>query len=77
MKSHGVVYIVVMLVVSFALAGTERLAFQTVFGYVTLIGAIGGLTVAATAFDRARLETPPILDLDEQPALATQRLGLL
>jgi hypothetical protein len=76
-KSHGVLYIVVMLLVSFALAGTERLAFQTVFRYVALIGVIGGLTVAVAAFDRARLEAPPILDLEEQPALPTQRLGLL
>jgi hypothetical protein len=76
-KSHGVVYIVVMLSLSFVLAGTERLAFQTLVRYVTLIGTIGGLTVAVAAFDRARLEAPPILGLDEQPALPTQRLGLL
>jgi hypothetical protein len=76
-KSHGIFYIVVMLVLSFALAATERLAFQTVFGYVALMSAIGGLTVAAAAFDRVRLEAPPILDLEEQPALPTQRLGLL
>jgi hypothetical protein len=77
MKSHGVVYIVVMLLLSFALAGTERLAFQTVLWYVALIAAIGGLTLAVAAFDRARLEAPPILDLEEQPALPIQRLGLL
>jgi len=76
MKSHGVLYVVLMLLLSFALAGTERLAFQTVFRYVALIGAIGGLTVAAAAFDRARLEVPPMLDLEEQPASPTQRLGL-
>ncbi|HEX7794595.1 MAG TPA: hypothetical protein VF456_09605 [Vicinamibacterales bacterium] len=76
-KSHGVVYIVVMLLLSFVLAGTERLAFLTIVRYATLIGAIGGLTVAVAAFDRARLEAPPILGLDEQPALPTQRLGLL
>jgi uncharacterized YccA/Bax inhibitor family protein len=77
MKSHGVVFIVVTLVLSFVLAGTERFACQTIGRYLALIGAIGGLTVAAAAFDRARLEAPPILDLDEQPALPTQRLGLL
>jgi hypothetical protein len=77
LKSHGVVYIVVMLVLSFVLAGTERVAFQAMVRYVALIGAIGGLTVAVAAFDRARLEAPPILDLDEQPALPIQRLGLL
>jgi hypothetical protein len=77
MKSHGVVYIVVTLVLSFVLTGTERFACQTIGRYLALIGAIGGLTVAAAAFDRAGLEAPPILDLDEQPALPTQRLGLL
>jgi hypothetical protein len=76
-KSHGALYVLVMLLLSFALAGTERLAFQAVVRYVALMIAIVGLTAAAAAFDRARKDPPPILDCEEEPALPTLRLGLV
>jgi hypothetical protein len=75
-KSQGVLYVVIMLCLSFALAGTERFAFQVPLRYVVLMSAIVGLTAAAVAFDRARLDVPPVLDFEEQSSFPIVRLGL-
>lgn len=77
LKSQGMLSALVMLGWCFGLAGAERLAFQGVFQYAFLISTLVGLAAGAFAFDRARLNVPPILDFEEETSFPTLRLGLL
>jgi hypothetical protein len=75
-KVTGVVFLASVLFGSFALAWVQRGAFETTTGYVALLTALLGLSVGVRAFDRGSHGPAITLDLDEQPALPTQRLDL-
>jgi hypothetical protein len=77
LKSHGVLYVVTMLCVSFALALIERFALTALFRYIVLIGVAVAISAALVACDRAWRSFPLELDLEEEPPLPTQRLGLV
>jgi hypothetical protein len=75
-KLTGVVFLASVLSGSFALAWVERGSLETATGYVALLTVLLGLSVGVRAFDRASRGPAAVLDLDEQPALPTQRLNL-
>jgi hypothetical protein len=75
-KLMGVVFLVAVLSGSFALAWVERGSFETTTGYVALLTTLLGLSVGVSLFDRASRGPAVPLDLDEEPALPTQRLNL-
>jgi hypothetical protein len=75
-KLIGVVFLASVLSGSFALAWVERGSFETAAGYVALLAILLGLSVGVRAFDYASRGPAAALDLDEQPALPTQRLDL-
>ena len=75
-KARGVVFLAAVVSVSFALAWAERFALETATGYVALLTVLLGPSVGMRAFGRASLGPAVVLDLDEQPALPTQRLNL-
>jgi hypothetical protein len=75
-KLTGVVFLASVLSGSFALAWVERGSLETATGYVALLTILLGLSVGVRAFDRASRGPAAVLDLDEQPALPTQRLNL-
>jgi hypothetical protein len=76
LASRGVAATVVLLLVSFILALIERFALTSSAGYLTLVATMVGLVAGVRAFDRAWRPPAPLLDLDEPPPLATQRLDL-
>ena len=76
LKSRVVLYVVTMLVVSYVLASIERFALTAAFRYILLVGVAMAIGGALAAFDRAWRSVAVELDLDEEPPLPTQRLGL-
>jgi hypothetical protein len=76
LTSRGVASVAVLLFVSFTLAKIERFALMAPAGYLMLVATMIGLSVGLRAFDRASREPAGPLDLDEPPALPTQRLDL-
>jgi hypothetical protein len=62
---------------TFALAWVERRSFETAAGYAALLTVLLGLSMGVRAFDHASHGPAAALDLDEQPALPTQRLDLV
>jgi len=78
LKSHGVLYVVTLLVLCFVLAAIERFALETIVRYAAFVGVEVGFAAALAAFDRAGRHGLVVLDVDEeQPLLPTLRLGLL
>jgi hypothetical protein len=75
-KSQGLVFLAAVVSVSFALAWAERSVLETATGYVVLLTILLGLSVGMRTFDRASIGPAVAIDLDEQPALPTQRLNL-
>jgi hypothetical protein len=75
-KLVGVVFLASVLSGSFALAWVERTAFESAAGYVALLTVLLALLVSVRVFDRSAQGSAVALDLDEQPALPTQRLNL-
>jgi hypothetical protein len=75
-KLIGVAFLASVLFGSFTLAWVERSAFETATGYVALLTILLGLSVSMMVFDHASRGPAVALDLDEQPALPTQRLNL-
>ena len=65
-----------LVLVSFALAWMERWSFRSAAGYVALLTVLGGLSLSLAVFERASSGPAVAPDLDEQPALPTQRLNL-
>jgi hypothetical protein len=76
LKSQAVMYVITMLVVSFALASIERAALTAIFRYAVLIGVAVGIIAAVAVFDRFWRNEPMDFDLEEEPPLPTQRLRL-
>jgi hypothetical protein len=77
LKSRGPAYVGVVLLVSYALAWVERTALAATPAYVlVLVGGVIGLSAGVAAFDRARIFSPHVLDLDEDVPSPTQRLNL-
>jgi hypothetical protein len=76
LRVRGVASAVALLPVSFALAWVERFAMTTTAGYLTLVVTMVGLTAGVVAVDRASRGPATPLDLDEAPAVPTQRLDL-
>jgi hypothetical protein len=64
------------LLVSYAVAGLERLAFTGTGGTAALLAALALLAAGVAQADRLQRQTREPIDLDEPPAPATQRLGL-
>jgi hypothetical protein len=75
-KSSGVLFLVAVVSVTFALAWAERMALQTATGYVALLTILLGLTASVRVLDRVSSGPAVALDLDEQPSFPTQRLNL-
>ena len=71
-----VMFLLSVLIGSFALSWVERRSFETTTGYVALLTILAAVTVGVRVFDRASDAPAVTLDLDEQPALPTQRLNL-
>ena len=69
-------FLLSVLVGSFTLSWVERRSFETATGYVVLLTILAAVTVGVRVFDRASGAPAVTLDLDEQPALPTQRLNL-
>jgi hypothetical protein len=61
---------------SYGFAQTERWALQTATSAIALGVTLGAIALLVRAIDRARRRERWPIDLDERPALATQRLGL-
>jgi hypothetical protein len=76
LKSQAVLYVITMLCVSFALASIERSALTAISRYMVLIGIAIGISVAVAVVDRFWDNGPVDIDLEEEPPLPTQRLGL-
>jgi hypothetical protein len=77
LKSRGPAYVGAVLVVSYVLALIERTALAATPAYVLLlVSAVVGLSAAVAAFDRSWRLTAPVLELDEDVPLPTQRLNL-
>jgi hypothetical protein len=75
-KLTAVVFLASVLCSAFGLAWVERSSFETAAGYVALLTLLLGLSVGVRVFDAATRGAAVALDLDEQPALPTQRLNL-
>ena len=75
-KSRGVLFLVAVVSVTFALAWAERMALQTATGYVALLTILLGLTASVSVLDRVSSGPAGAIDLDEQPLLPTQRMNL-
>jgi hypothetical protein len=76
LKSRGVASAAVLLFVSFTLAWVERFALTAPAGYLMLVATMIGVSTGVRAVDRASRRPAAPLDLDEPPALPTQRLDL-
>jgi hypothetical protein len=76
LKALSPVYVLFFLLVSYAVAGLERLAFTGTGGTAALLAALALLAAGVAQADRLQRQTREPIDLDEPPAPATQRLGL-
>jgi uncharacterized membrane protein (DUF441 family) len=77
LKSRGPAYVGVVLMVSYLLAWIERSALAATPAYVlVVVGGVIGLSAGVAAFDRARISSARVLDLDEDVPSPTQRLNL-
>jgi len=76
LKSHGVLYVLVMLVLSFVLAGIERFALGAMFRYVVLVSVAAGLGAAVTTLARVWRRSMMVVEIEDEPKLTTQSLGL-
>jgi hypothetical protein len=76
LKSQAVLYVITMLVVSFALASIERFALTAIFRYLVLIGLAIAIIVAVAVLESFWRDGLVDVDLEEAPPLPTQRLGL-
>jgi hypothetical protein len=77
LKSRGPAYVGVVLLVSYVLAWIERSALAATPAYVLiLVGSVAGLSAGVATFDRARISSLRVLDLEEDVPLPTQRLNL-
>jgi hypothetical protein len=68
-------FLVVLLSVSFALAGIERWSFNNPTRYLVFVSTLIGLSVCLAAFDRMSNASSTTLEFDED-SLSTQRLNL-
>ncbi len=76
LRARGVACAALFLLVSFVLASIERFALTSPAGYLALVGILMGLSAGVTAFDCSSHRPAAELDLDDSPALPTQRLDL-
>jgi hypothetical protein len=76
LRSRGVAFAAVLLLVSFTLAWIERFALTAPTGYLMLVATMIGLSAGMRAFDRASRRPAAPLDLDEPTPVPTQRLDL-